>query len=289
MIFLNKLRQIKWLEIVPCFCIGWWLDLLFVTGTSRFSLPPEITLPVGIDICNIFIPALVCCIMGAGINYNIDDNTSARASFLRNVLVVFILVFIDQMIKFLLFSRYGDAIPVITSESYENGNLKAGILQPPILVIVKDWFFMQPLLHKSHILQDAYGMPVSLWGTFLLAGIGLLFIYRYSRFSKAEKWLLDKAIILLTAMVICFGIDKLAYEGSIDFIRLAQFGVFDLKDVYGTLAVSAAIQAEIHNRSWQMIKRVLAFKGSLTEFKEYINCEYKVIKNIPAFFKKNSQ
>jgi hypothetical protein len=71
------------------------------------------------------------------------------------IVSVFILVFIDQIIKFLLFSRNGNVMPVV-SESSGVRYLDARILHPPVLVIVKDWIFIQPLLHKGHILQ-AYG------------------------------------------------------------------------------------------------------------------------------------
>jgi lipoprotein signal peptidase len=225
--------------------------------------------------------------MGIAINYNNNDNTACRTPFLRNVLAVFGLVLIDQMIKFLLFSRFGDVMPVTTSESYENGYVDAGILNPPVLVIVKDWVFIQPLLHKGHILQ-AHGIYFSKWVTLLLTVIGLPLCYRYARFVKVDKRLLDKGFILIAAMAFSYWIDQLFYGGSIDYISLVQFAVFDLKDMYGVLAVAVFAQAHIHNQSWQMIKKSLAFKGSLTEFKEYINYERAVIKNIPAFFKEKS-
>jgi hypothetical protein len=277
---LNKLRKIKLVEIVPCFCIACWLFLLLVTGTSRFSLPPEKVLSLKIDLLNIFVPAFICCLIGIGINYSNNDNTSYRTPFPGSVLSVFILVFIDQMIKFALFSRFGNAMPVV-SESYGQKYLDAGILNPPVLVIVKDWVFIQPLLHKMRTLHG--------WFVLLLAGIGLPFCYRYSCFMKADRRLLDKFIIIEIAMIICYWIDKLVYKGSIDYIRLVQFAVFDLKDIYGMLALAVLVQAHIHNRSWQMVKKVLAFKGSFTELKEYINYERTVIKNIPIIFKKNSQ
>jgi lipoprotein signal peptidase len=284
---LNKIRHIKWVEIVLCFGITWWFWLLLTTGISRFSLPPEKVLSLKLDLYNIFVPTLICCIIGIGINYNNTDDASYHTPFLGSVLAIFGFVFIDQMIKFLLFSRFGDVMPVVTSKSYGNGYLDASILQPPVLVIVKDWVFIQPLLHKGHILQ-AYGIYVPGWFVLLLT-VMVPFCYRYARFMKADKRLLDRSLILFAALPIGGVIDKLIYGGSIDYIRLVQSTVFDLKDMYGVLAVAVFVQSLIHNRSWQMIKRVLAFKGSLTEFKEYINCEYKVIKNIPAFFKKNSQ
>jgi hypothetical protein len=78
----------------------------------------------------------------------------------------------------------------------------------------------------------------------------------------------------------------LRYGGSIDYIRLVQFSVFDLKDMYAILGLATAVQAHIHNRSWKMIKKSMEFKESVRELKEYINHEYKVIKNIPAIFTK---
>jgi hypothetical protein len=282
-VLLNKIRHIKWVEILACFCVVWWLYLLYGIGISRFSLPPEIVLSLKIDLYNVFIPALICYIIGVVINYSNTGN-SCHTSFSRNILFVFILVFIDQMIKFLLFNRFENLIPVITSESYGSGYLEARILPPPILIIVKEWFFIQPLLHKGHMLQ-VYGIYLP-WGLMiLLAGIGLPFCYRYSRFIKADKRFLDRFIILGIAMTICYWADKLLYGGSIDYIRLVQFTVFDLKDMYGILGLAVLVQAHIHNRSWQMIKRGLPFKGTLAEFKEYINYEYMVIKE---FFKKIS-
>jgi hypothetical protein len=142
---------------------------------------------------------------------------------------IFILVFIDQVIKFLLFIHFGNLIPVINSESYRSGFLDARILPSPTLIIVKDWLFIQPLLHKGHILQG-YGIYIPWWFMILLLGIGLPFCYRYSWFIKVDKRLLDRFIILETGMTICYWVDKLVYGGSIDYIRLVQFTVFDIKD-----------------------------------------------------------
>jgi hypothetical protein len=117
MTLLNKILQIKWIEIVICFGILWWFYLL-AGGISRFFLPPEKTLSFKIDLYNIFIPALVLCLIGIGINYNRNDAAPYRTPFLLGALAVFVLVFIDQTIKFVLWSRFGDVMPVITSESY---------------------------------------------------------------------------------------------------------------------------------------------------------------------------
>jgi hypothetical protein len=63
--------------------------------------------------------------------------------------------------------------------------------------------------------------------------------------------------------------------------------VFDIKDMYGILGIAVFVQAYIHNRSWQMIKRGLTFKGTLTEFKDYISYEHLVIKKILRSFFRN--
>jgi hypothetical protein len=288
MTFLHKIRRIKWIEIALCFGMAWWLWLLWTTGMSRFSLPPEKVLSLKIDLCNIFIPVLVLCLIGIGINYNDTNDASCHTPFLGGALAVFGLVFIDQIIKFLLWSRYGDVIPIVTSESYaEKKYLDADILNPPVLVLVKGWAFIQPLLHKGHILQ-AYGLYGPEWLTLPLVGIGLPFCYRYARFLKADKRLLDWFAILFTALAVCYWIDKLMYGGSIDYIRLVQSSAFDLKDMYGVLAVAVFAQAHIHNRSWQAIKKSLKSSGSLAEFKEYINYERMAFKKMwQSFCKKD--
>jgi hypothetical protein len=199
------------------------------------------------------------------------------------MIYVFILVIIDQMIKFLLFSRLENLIPVITSESYKSGYLDSRLLPPPVLIIIKDWFFIQPLLHKGHMLQ-VYGIFFPWWIMVVLAGIGLPFCYTYARFIKADKRLLDRFIILGTAMTICYWADRLFYGGSIDYIRLVQFTVFDLKDMYGLLGMAVFVQAYIHNRSWQMIKKGLMFNGALAEFKGYITMNVMAIKKIKMSF-----
>jgi hypothetical protein len=121
-------------------------------------------------------------------------------------------------------------------------------------------------------------------------GIALPFCYRYARFTKADKRLLDGCFILITAMAICYWVDRLIYGGSIDYIRLAQFSVFDLKDMYGVLAAATAVQSGIHNRSWQAIKKSMGFKESLAECKEYITYERMTFKKIwLSFCKKDSR
>jgi lipoprotein signal peptidase len=290
---LNKIQRIKWLEIIFCFCMAWWLFMLFVYSTdiSRSSLPPEIktTLSVKIDLLNIFIPAFICCAIGAGINYS-NTGSSYRTTFSRIAIFVFVLVLIDQIIKFLLFSHFGDSITIVTgeSESYTKGYLDTRSLPPPIFVIVKDWLFIQPVLHKAHLLQT-HGIYLSWQLRFLLASFGLLVFYRYARVLKADNRLVDCFIIWLGSATICNLMDHLFYGGSIDYMRLVQFAIFDAKDVYALLGVAVYVQANIHNRKWQIIKRSLSLKGGLADLKKYIKYERAAIENIKTSFNKISR
>jgi len=80
----------------------------------------------------------------------------------------------------------------------------------------------------------------------IIAALGIVMVFRYLKFhfydfKVYEKWL-DKFLIFALAGAFCKLIDDIFWGGSLDYIRLFDWFIFDLKDVYlTTVALPIAI------------------------------------------------
>lgn len=64
--------------------------------------------------------------------------------------------------------------------------------------------------------------------------IGLIITYDFIKTKKQISNTLDLAFVFIISGAICSLIDKVFWGGSLDYIYLVRFFVFDLKDVYVT-------------------------------------------------------
>lgn len=145
----------------------------------------------------------------------------------------------------------------------------------------KEFYILDNTLTFKPLINTKY----SYYNSFFDLGIGLLphiimniltilillivmdFIKKRYGYSKLACYL----FVFLLAGAVCSLIDKVAWGGSLDYIKLQGFFTFDLKDIYIAIFEIIAILAIILN--WKNLKKVNE-KVVYNEFKTYINTKY---------------
>ncbi|WMM25492.1 signal peptidase II [Tissierella sp. MB52-C2] len=136
------------------------------------------------------------------------------------------------------------------------------ILEQGIKIIVKAYYgiktpIIKDILYFAPVLNDNYSYINSLfnlgWGRIfhiLLVVFVLFFSYyafKYLEAKAAKNSMINILKIFLLAGIICSLIDKIFWNGSLDYILLKGFFVFDLKDCYLTIFEVLVIMLIIKN------------------------------------------
>jgi hypothetical protein len=155
----------------------------------------------------------------------------------RNIIAwIFILITIDQTIKILINIYFG--------------NVHFEII--PSLIEFK------PTFNERHswvnnLLDDNFGVNVGLIPhviLYILIGIFIPMLFSYFRNNiNADKILIDIAIIFMMAAVFGALIGNIIWKnGTLDYIYLKPWFVFDLKDLYSNLGVITFLIYAFKNR-----------------------------------------
>jgi hypothetical protein len=155
----------------------------------------------------------------------------------RNIIAwIIILITIDQAIKILIHNLYGDI-------HFE---------------IIPSLFEFKPTFNVKHswvntLLNNNLGINVGLLPhviLYILIGIFIPMLFFYFRNNIfANKKLIEIAIIFMMATVLCALIGNIIWKkGTLDYIYLKPFFVFDLKDFYGDLGILAFLIYAFKNR-----------------------------------------
>lgn len=153
------------------------------------------------------------------------------------------------------------------------------ILEQAIKIIVKDYHgvkapIIENILYFEPILNDNYSYINSLFNlgwskTFHIIMVILVLFFSYYVFKYLEAKNIKNSMIniikvFLFAGVICSLLDKIYWNGSLDYISLKGFFVFDLKDCYLTIFEVLAIMLVIKN--WKEISKA----NDIELLKDYI-------------------
>jgi len=130
---------------------------------------------------------------------------------------VFVLILLDQALKIVIKNYF------INSE----------------FEILKNILILLPNLIKSHswfnsLLNIKIGMSVYIIFTVIVIFLSF-FVYGFLKKNKKDKLLVKLIFLFFFAGTICSLIDRIFWGGSLDFIYLKGFFVFDLKDIYLSL------------------------------------------------------
>lgn len=102
--------------------------------------------------------------------------------------------------------------------------------------IIGSCIFFNPMFNRDYswlnsMLQLGIGKWVHILAVAVILVLAFLF-YRSTIKKKTEALLIDIAFTFLFAGGICSLIDKIFWNGSLDYIQLKGYFTFDLKDVY---------------------------------------------------------
>lgn len=135
-----------------------------------------------------------------------------------NSVLIILLVIIDQSIKLIVRNYYGMRIPLINNVLYFMPTLN------------KDYSWINSLF------QLGLGKVFHIVSVIVI----LIFVYVTLKYLEYKVWNYSWINILRISFMsggICSLIDKVFWDGSLDYILLKGFFVFDLKDCYITVFV----------------------------------------------------
>lgn len=150
-------------------------------------------------------------------------------------IMILLLVVLDQAIKLKVKSYYGIKAPIVENILYFNPSLN------------KNYSWINSLFQIG-------------WGRLfhIIITIFILFLSYYSFKYLQSKNVQGKTIniikIFLFSGAICSLIDRVFWGGSLDYIFLKGFFIFDLKDFYLTIFELLAIILVIKN--WKIISKI---------------------------------
>ena len=156
---------------------------------------------------------------------------------IRSIIIwILILITIDQSIKILIHNFYGDLHFEIIPSLFEF---------KPTFNVKHSW--INTLLNKN------FGINVGLFPhvvLYVLIGIFIpLFFSFYRNNIPTNTKLIDLAIVFLLAAVICALIGNLIWRnGTLDYIYLKPWFVFDLKDLYSDIGIVIFLIYAFKNR-----------------------------------------
>lgn len=125
-----------------------------------------------------------------------------------------LLIFIEQWIK------------LIINKSYLSANYP--ILEP--------YLYFKPMFNRDYSwINSLFQLGMDKWLHIVLVTIIMVLIvlvYNYLTFKELNTKLVSTSFAFLLAGGICSFVDKVFWDGSLDYIYLRNYFTFDLKDLY---------------------------------------------------------
>lgn len=258
------LQNIKYGHIAFCFCVPW---CIFYFGRLVFFNPYKVPLFGKFTVYNVLFPVMLFFVIGFIVTCS--HRVKQKYSLAAIVIWTLLLIIIDHAMKIGILQYFGKSnIPVFNYTPGEEQSFS------PSIPLIGDWLFIQSYLNTRYLLSSQ-NLFIRVIVYLLCLPIALFFVFRYFIFMKRDRRFTTLAFILFLAFMICSLIDKAVYGGSYDYIRLAQFGVLDLKDFYGFIGISFLFLADGYDKSFSVFIKDL-FLSKSTGF---VRHEYQSLKS----------
>lgn len=160
-------------------------------------------------------------------------------------IMILVLVILEQAIKIIVKNYYGVKIPIIENIVY----------------------FMPILNDNYSYINSLFNLGWSKAFHIVLVVVVLFFSYyafKYFENKNTKNSMINILKVFLFSGVICSLLDKIFWNGSLDYILLKGFFVFDLKDCYLTIFQVLVIMLGIKN--WKEISKA----NDIEFLKDYI-------------------
>ena len=144
-------------------------------------------------------------------------------------IITILLIFIEQGIKIIIYNNYmNNSFP-----------------------IMKPWLYFEPMFNVDYswinsMLQLGVGKYVHIFIVLVMIAFILIF-YKFLSSHVENTLLIDTTFGFIIAGAFCSLIDKVFWNGSLDFIYVKGFFTFDLKDVYINVFIGLVILMCIFN------------------------------------------
>lgn len=140
--------------------------------------------------------------------------------------------------------------------------------------ILPPWLYFSPMFNRDYSwFNSMLKLGISKWvhvaSVMVLIGF-LLSIYLFVRHEKQNTGLVDVLFSVIFSGALCSLIDKVFWDGSLDYILVKGFFTFDLKDVYVNIFIFLLIAMMLFNyrglqkmddkKAWQHYKNFIQKK-----------------------------
>jgi signal peptidase II len=113
--------------------------------------------------------------------------------------------------------------------------------------LLKPLFYFEPMFNRHYSwFNSMLRIEGSRWVHIVFVGLVIVLIflfYRYARRRMGARRFTDTMFSFLLAGAVCSFIDKLFWNGSLDYIRMDGLFTFDLKDLYIDVFIGLLIYA----------------------------------------------
>lgn len=160
-------------------------------------------------------------------------------------LSILILIAIDQIIKIIVKNYYGVKVPIIKNLIYFKPTLN------------EDYSWINAIFNFgwSRLFHIAY---------VLIALFIFYYAFKYIYFKAGKRTEVRVLEVFLVSGALCSLIDKIFWDGSLDYIFLNGLFVFDLKDCY--ITTSEVLALILITKNWTSISKI----SSIELIKDYI-------------------
>lgn len=166
---------------------------------------------------------------------------------------IFILIALDQIIKIIVKNYYGVNVPIIKSLIYFKPTLN------------EDYSWINSIFN--------FGWSKLFHIVYILIGLFIFYYaFKYIYFKVGKKSELEALEVFLFSGALCSLIDKIFWNGSLDYIFLKGFFVFDLKDCY--ITAFEVLVIILITKNWTNISKIENM-SLIKDYIEFIKRDFK--------------
>ncbi len=120
--------------------------------------------------------------------------------------------------------------------------------------IIKNLIYFQPLFNRQYSwINSLFGLGLGK-ALHIILGIAvvgfMLYIFLYNYKKNKESNLIDFTFIFMMSGAFCSLIDKIFWDGSLDYIYLNNLFTFDLKDIYIDISIILLVFVSIKHKDF---------------------------------------
>lgn len=113
------------------------------------------------------------------------------------------------------------------------------------LPILTPWLYFKPMFNRDYSwVNSMLQLGIGKWFHIVIVAGMLVLIYLFYKFLNKQSdttWFIDMAFVFIFSGAMCSFIDKVFWDGSLDYILIKGLFTFDLKDVYINVFIALSL------------------------------------------------